>query len=321
MGVAGMARAFAALGLAVLALAAQAPDTHAAEARAVGARPAPIVVPFDFSRSVIGVDITIKGAPAFAMVDTGVDPSMVDLATADHAGLKVDRGDAGEASGFGGGKGATVFNARMEGLAIAGHAFRPFATLATDTTALSQAFGRKLDAVLGYSFLSDKVVLVDYPDAKLGIFARPGEARPLTRTCQVRWTTPLRTLNSYPIISGFRIGGERVTVSFDTGSNGAVGLFASALDRPGVKAALVETGTVSRTGMRGTETSKTYRLDAPVGFGPFSLPAGQAVSVYAGRDAADRRAANIGNGLMSAMKLKVLLDYRNRVMTFYGRCG
>jgi len=45
------------------------------------ANPAPsvasatVVVPFDFSRSAIGVDVTIKGTPLYMILDTGVDPS------------------------------------------------------------------------------------------------------------------------------------------------------------------------------------------------------------------------------------------------------
>jgi hypothetical protein len=290
-------------------------------AMASAAQAAPIVVPFDFSHSEIGVDITIHGKPAYAIIDTGVDPSLIDLATAEATGIKVNRGDSGEASGFGGGKGATVFGAKIEGLAIAGEPFGAFDALAADTSGLSKAYGRKLDAVLGYSFLSDKVVLIDYPAGKLGILARLTQARPLIARCRVRWRTPLRTIESYPVIDGFRIGKARATVSLDTGANGGVALFKRALDLPGMDEALVESGSSTHVGARGAETAKTYRLRAPVGFGPFSLPAGQEVSVYGDQGAKDPRAANIGNGVLSAMRLKVLLDYRSRAMTFYGRCG
>ncbi|WP_404711272.1 hypothetical protein [Sphingomonas sp. MMS24-J13] len=33
------------------------------------------------------------------------------------------------------------------------------------------------------------------------------------------------------------------------------------------------------------------------------------------------RIANVGNALFAAMKIKMLLDYRGRTMTFYGDCG
>jgi len=33
------------------------------------------------------------------------------------------------------------------------------------------------------------------------------------------------------------------------------------------------------------------------------------------------RVANVGNALFAAMKLKMLLNYRGRTMTFYGDCS
>ena len=55
----------------------------------------PTTTSFDFSKTTIGVDITVKGRPLHMILDTGVDPSVIDLATAESLGLKIDRGDAG----------------------------------------------------------------------------------------------------------------------------------------------------------------------------------------------------------------------------------
>ncbi|PNQ03417.1 MULTISPECIES: hypothetical protein [unclassified Sphingobium] len=87
-----------------------------------------------------------------------------------------------------------------------------------------------------------------------------------------------------------------------------------------MREALRETGTITRTGARGEARSASYRFDAPVGFGPFTLPAGTPMSTYADRGATDTRVANVGNKLLAAMKLKLLLDYRHRKMGFYGNC-
>ena len=62
-----------------------------------------------------------------------------------------------------------------------------------------------------------------------------------------------------------------------------------------------------------------FTLNVPVGFGPFTLPAGQIVTLRK-PPGSDSRAANIGNKLFAALKLKMLLDYKSRVMTFYGDC-
>ena len=281
---------------------------------------APLTVPFDFAKAAIGVDVTLKGMPIYVIFDTGVDPSVIDLASADALGLKIDRGDGGEASGFGDSKGAAVFPTIVGGLTIHGRRFKPFNALASDMSALSKHYGRRLDAVLGYSFLSDKIVLIDYPSRTLSIMMNQGEATPAVRTCRTRWTTPLTTSDSFPIIPGFRLGSVSGPVSLDTGSNGGIALFPRALVLPGVRDALVEKGTIVHSGARGDAKTVTYTLAEPAGFGPFTLPAGQMVTVHSEQDPADSRIANVGNTLFAAMNIKMLLNYRGRTMTFYGNC-
>ena len=82
----------------------------------------------------------------------------------------------------------------------------------------------------------------------------------------------------------------------------------------------MENGQKAYQGARGVGHAKTYVLKEAVGFGPFSLPTGQTVSVYPGAGSADTRLANIGNQLFAQMKLKILFNYRTRLMTFYGDC-
>ncbi|WP_404711271.1 retropepsin-like aspartic protease [Sphingomonas sp. MMS24-J13] len=236
---------------------------------------APLTVPFDFSKRAIGISATIRGEPVHVILDTGVDPSVVDLRRAEMLGLTVDRTNGGEASGFGEGKGATIFPARVDSLAISGRRFRTFDALASDMSTLSVHYGSKLDAVLGYSFLSDKIVLIDYPGRTLGILARRDEVKAAVRRCRTRWTIPLKTQDSFPVVAGFRLGKARGTISLDTGANGGIGLFRRALNLPGLRASLVEDGTIVHQGARGEARAKRFRLAAPVGFGPFTLPPGR----------------------------------------------
>jgi hypothetical protein len=109
-------------------------------------------IPFDFSRSAIGIDVTVHGIPLFVILDTGVDPSVIASARAESLGLKVDRASGGEASGYGESKSATVYPTTIDGLAIRGRPFAPIDALMADTTAMSRGYGRDIDGVLGYSF-------------------------------------------------------------------------------------------------------------------------------------------------------------------------
>ena len=280
-----------------------------------------ITVPFDFSRSSIGLNVTVEGRALYFILDTGVNPSLIDLSRAEELGLKVDRQNAGDPSGFGEGKGAEIFPSRIANLAIAGNTFAPFDALATDLTALSTRYGRRLDGVLGYSFLVDKTVLIDYPQQTLGVLDAAASAAPMVQACRVHWTIPLRTVDSFPVIPGFHFGAARGRLTLDTGSNGGIALYQSALKLKGVPEALSEKSSVSLEGARGESRATSYTMNVPVGFGPFTLPAGSVVTLRKQEGSKSTSVANGGNALFAAMRLKMLLDYRHRSMTFYGSCS
>jgi hypothetical protein len=279
-------------------------------------------VPFDFSQKAIGIDVTVHGIPLFVLLDTGVDPSVIARARAESLGLKVDRASGGEASGYGESKSATVYPTTIDGLAVLGRSFAPIEALTADITAPSRGYGRDIDGVLGYSFLRDKIVLINYSARRVLILDRAADAGPAVRLCRTRWSTAMLFLDgdNTPIIPNFRFGSSSGPITLDTGSNGGISLFDRALESPNVKAALVEQGEIEHAGARGVAKSKTYLFKAPVGFGPFSLPSGQGVDRLKAGSPDDKRFANIGNRIFAEMKLTLLLNYRAKKMTFYGSC-
>ena len=123
-----------------------------------------------------------------------------------------------------------------------------------------------------------------------------------------------------PIIPNFRFGSSSGPITLDTGSNGGISLFDRALESPDVKAALVEQGEIEHAGARGAAKSKTYLFEAPVGFGPFSLPAGQGADRLKAESPDDERFVNIGNRLFADLKLTILLNNRAKTLTFFGSC-
>jgi hypothetical protein len=96
-------------------------------------------------------------------------------------------------------------------------------------------------------------------------------------------------------------------------------LIPAALDLARVRDSLVDEGASIRIGARGETKAETYKLNQPVGFGPFTLPAGQQVFVRE-QQGSPGRVANVGNALLAELKIKLLLNYRGRLMTFYGDC-
>ncbi len=282
----------------------------------------PLTVPFAFDRGELAFDAEIDGHPVFVMLDTGVDPSGIDLATAERLGLLVEKRAGGEASGEGDGRSAMAYPSRIVGLSIAGRRFAPFVALASDMTGLSEGYGRPLHAVLGYSFLRRHAVLVDYPNNRLSFIDRRADVGALTRGCGTHWEQPLRLLKglNWPVISGFHIGAATAPVSLDTGSNAGVALYQSALALPGVRAALTNAGTVEHGGFRGSARISAYTFNAGIGFGPFELPPGQAVTVRSEIGSPSTRVANVGNQVLARMRLKMLVDYPGRRIAFWGSC-
>jgi len=278
-----------------------------------------LTLPFDFSHQQIGLSVLLNGTPLFALLDTGVDPSAIDLARAKALGLRVETGNGGRGEGFGEGAAPTVFPTRIVGLAAGGRDMRAFDALATDLSALSKNYGRPVDAILGASFMADKKVLIDYPGHTVTFLPRGADAR-LTRTCRLRWSVPMHSIDRFPLIPDFRMGSVRGPVSLDTGSNGGVGFFQSALALPGLKAHLVQTGETVRHGLQGVSHVKLYDFDASIGLGPFSLPPGQPV-VLRPEPGSARRVANIGNAVFAAMGLRLLMDYQGKRIAAFGACG
>jgi hypothetical protein len=282
----------------------------------------PLVAPFDFSRSAIGLTVRVRGTPLYMFVDTGVNPSAIDTARAESLGLKIDYAGGGEASGDGADAHVKVYPTSIDQLAIGGRRFGSVKALALDMKTVNSAYGRPVDGTLGYSFLAGKLVLIDYAARTLTIFEREAEAASRTASCRKAWRLPMRSLpgDKMPIVE-LRIGDARLPVSIDTGSNGAVELFSKALDVPAVKAALVETGTTTETGNRGAYKVRVHRLTAPISLGPFTLPAGQSVTLSRAEGGPDSRLANVGNKLLAGMGIRLMLDYRQGRISFLGDCA
>lgn len=278
-------------------------------------------VPFDFSQSEIGVDATVNAEPLYVMIDTGVDPSVIDLQRAEALHLKIDRNDGGQVSGFGNTEKPTAFPTAIEGFAISGHKFGSFDALTSDLSSLSAKYGRRLDAVIGYSFLKDKIVMFDYPGRTLLLLDRPSEAKSETKSCRIKWSAPMKLLEgeNWPLIPQLRLGDAVILATLDTGSNGSMVLYEGAVDLPGVRSALVQTGEGKSGGFLGEEKRKQYVFNEPIGFGRFELQPGTEVTV---RDAKESSSAlaNVGNKLFASMGLKMMLDYRHHKMTFFGDC-
>jgi hypothetical protein len=254
-------------------------------------------------------------------LDTGVDPSVIDENRAEALGMRLDRALAGPVSGGGSTRPAGGIPTTITGLAIGGDQAAPIDAGAIDLRGISDAYGSRIDGVLGYSYLKRRIVLIDYPLRRLTIVERPSEAAGATAGCRRRWATPLRLQAGYntPLIT-LHLGSAAAIATLDTGDNGAIELFQRALDLPGVRAALIAAGETRSTGFNGEARHSQWTLNAPIGLGPFRLPPG-ASATLGEPESSGATLANVGNRFFAALRLKLLLDYRHREITFFGACG
>jgi hypothetical protein len=280
-----------------------------------------LTVPFDFSKHEIGVNVTVKGSPLFMLLDTGVEPSIIDLGRAKALGLPMDTAHGDRGNGFGSARPET-FPATITGLMIGNRAFANVDALTLDTEPLSKGYGRVVDGALGYGFLKDKAVLIDYQAATITVLSDGRDADALTRQCRKRYRMPLVFLgdNHWPVILQFRIGAVTAPVTLDTGSSREIGFFQTALQVKAIRGALKVTGIDTGASVGGKFTSTAATLRVPAGFGPFELPAGATVSILPNNGQSDRVIANIGNATFAKLTPKLLLDYAGKTVAFYGDC-
>lgn len=279
-------------------------------------------IPFDFSHHAIGLTVSVKGKPLYMLLDTGVDPSVIDLGRAKALALPMQSGQGGEGTGEGSGS-AQVIPATIKALEIDGKAWGDVDALAMNMAGLSKSYGKALDGVLGYSFLVDKTVVIDYPASMVSFYTGSHPVDAAMKQCKLHYATPLVFASAddrIPVLPDFRFGETRARISLDTGSNRGVSLFPEGLGLEGIRAALVQTGRVEGAGARGGFTIDRGQLNLRMGVVDFMLPPGREVIMLPSQSKPGI-AANLGNPIFADLKIKLVIDYPGKKLAMYGDCG
>lgn len=257
-------------------------------------------IPFEFVRSLVVVQVRVQEQGPFScLVDTGANPSVIDLALARKLGLPLSS-EAGAAEGIGSDH-VKVYATEMVA-AVGGSLASRSAAVAVDLSALSRAFGRPIECLLGQSWLATRVIEIDYPRGVL----RQVQSRRSEAACS---TMPMRFWmddDLMPLVT-IQVNGHDVAVSLDTASNGVVKLYPAEAKSARVEVEPASGGSV--TGVRGRAEVSTGRA-ARVQFGPLTLSDARIVVGERNEGESAGRSGNLGNGLL---RLGVLtLDYPAR---------
>ena len=174
---------------------------------------APVEVPFEFVANQIIVQAKIGGKGPFNMlIDTDTDPSAIDSATAKELGLDV------------GTKGSTeknvVYPTRLSTVDVGALTARDVGAATIDLKQLSARIGKPIHGVLGYSFLKDRIIQIDYPNLKIRFFAESPYPRISLAPNTVNTIAfPFRREDGHVIIDSVFINSEKMRATLDTGSS------------------------------------------------------------------------------------------------------
>jgi predicted aspartyl protease len=272
------------------------------------------VIPFELVHDVPIVRATMNGAgPYNFILDTGADPSAVDLATARLARIFLDESRSGEAQGAGANR-VPIFAARIDVLALGEYRADSIDAVAVDLSAIAGRLGIPLHGVLGHSLLAGRVVRIDYPHGTITFLPpsyRVSRTKPVPSGSRVTVPLEFPPHESIPLVSTFHVNGRTLPVTLDTGSGLTLELAPADAIALGVRGSQLPADTGAALGARGAVTLRPAEAD-DLGIGSMHLQ-NVTVQISPRLQDAPYRHGNLGNGFLKHFVLT--LDYSHGELT------
>ena len=273
----------------------------------------PVVgVPFEFLRNEIIVQVKVNGKGPFnMMLDTGTDPSAVDLATAKELGLKLS--SAGGPVSGGGTDRNLAYETRFPLLEVGALTAKNIRALAIDLSKVGERLGKPLHGVLGHSLLNGRIVQFDYPNHVVRFYSQspfPKAAREAN--------TPKRTVLSFRyddnvLIDDVYVNGKKMVGNLDTGSSGSFNLTPAAISYLGLEEEVSRARVSTSVGYNNVSENREGKV-SNVTIGGISVDAPSVIffGKGTGRDK-EPWGVNIGNVFLK--DFLVTIDYRSKLVT------
>ncbi len=305
----------AALGLALAGCAADSSVRLAdATATASPASAPPQTIAFAGTAHEVAIEASIGDERATFLVDTGVDPSALDLAVARAHGLRPS-GESGPVDGVGN-DAVTAYPVMLDDLRIGERGYGPLEALVLDMSGLSARYGAPLAGILGYSLLRDHAVLIDYPAGRITLFDGAATQEPQNCARVHRFALQFLADDDHLImVPGLTIAGKEIAAFIDTGSTNGLRID---LDDPAVAeiADVLPEGRESTSmGARGTAVQELAALSEPVTLGPLMLDAADVAMVHGAS-----MPIGIGNRFFEALGARLLVDIPAGRVAIFQNC-
>jgi predicted aspartyl protease len=271
-------------------------------------------IPFEFVHNQIVVQVKVGGKGPFSMLlDTNTDPSAIDVATARELGLAV--GDKGSAATGGGTAVNTAYPARLVNVEVGSLMTRDVAAATIDLSKISERMGRPIQGILGFSFMKDRIVQIDYPNSKLRFFAESPYPRiQLSANTVNTIAFPFKREDGEVMIDSVYINNEKMRATLDTGSSGSFSLTPQAVALLKIEDQAQAGESTSSVGYNGEYESKQGILKS-VRLGRISVESVRADFLLpkTGYDNKKFQVA-IGNGFFQDFMLT--FDFKNKIVVF-----
>jgi predicted aspartyl protease len=176
-------------------------------------------VSFEYIKNQIVVSTYIgDNGPLNFLVDTGVDPSAIDFETAKQLKLPINTDQSGNAEGRGNDE-VVVFPTTIENLFLNNKNYGAIEAVTLNLEKLGAPLGIKLHGILGYSFLKDKIIRINYEDRILQIFKSKEDLQAQISQNAYISEFEIDGEDMIPILTSFYINGKQFKGSLDTGSS------------------------------------------------------------------------------------------------------
>ena len=275
---------------------------------------APVEIPFEFVHNQIVVKVKVGGKGPFNMlVDTNTDPSAIDVATARELGLAV--GDKGFTVTGGGTEVNTVHETRMPTVELGSLVIKDVVAATISLTKISERMGGPIHGILGFSFLKDRIIQIDYPNSKLRFFAVSPYPRIQFSANTVNTIAfPFKREDGEVMIDSVYINNEKMRAALDTGSSGSFSLTPEAVALLKLEEQAQAGESSKSVGYNGEYESKQGILKS-VRLGRISVESVRA-DFWAPKTGHDNKKfqVNIGNGFFQDFMLT--FDFKNKIVVF-----
>jgi predicted aspartyl protease len=275
---------------------------------------APAEVPFEFVHNQIVVQARINGKGPFnLLVDTDTDPSAIDAATAKELGLQV--GPSGAPATGGGKETNMVYPTRLASVELGSVTAKDVAAATIDLSKIGARMGKPIHGVLGFSFLKDRIIQIDYANSKLRFFAASPYPRiELTPNTVNTIALPFRREDGEVIVDSVFINNEKMRATLDTGSSGTFALTPEAVAILDLDEQAQDGQTKQSVGYNGTYENKSGLLKS-VRLGRYSAESVPA-EFWLPNTGHDKKKfqVNIGNGFFQDFLMT--FDFKSKIVIF-----